>query len=139
MNIIRYLSLRIFNHSFQRFIGVGLSNTLISYIVFIAAFHFFPDFSLKTVLSQTLSYSAGIVWSYYWNRKWVFRSNNQLGHESSRFMISQIVMLLLSVALLAITVDFLKWPATLSWVGSMGLVTITNYLILQQWVFEAAK
>ena len=55
---------------FIRFVIIGLSNMAISYIVFIASYNFL--FMRNIILSQSVSYFSGILWSFYWNKNYTF-------------------------------------------------------------------
>ncbi|AVM08486.1 GtrA family protein [Bacillus velezensis] len=66
-----------------RFCTVGVGNTLIDFGVFflLAACH------VPYLPAQICSYSAGIINSYVWNRKWTFRVNRKAdGKEIMRFL-----------------------------------------------------
>ncbi len=128
-----------FPASFLRFIGVGLTNMLISLTMFQIALRSLPSFSWQGGAAQTISYSAGIVWSFFWNRKWTFQSSNNLTTEAASFIISQLGMLLISTLLITLTVDIFKWQPTLSWVLVMGIITILNFLVIKKWVFKPVK
>lgn len=112
---------------------------LISLTVFQIALRFLPQFSWQGGAAQTISYSVGIGWSFFWNRKWTFQSSNNLSTEAASFIISQLGMLLISTLLITLTVDLLKWHPTMSWVFVMGIVTILNFLVIKKWVFKPAN
>ncbi|MED3448283.1 GtrA family protein [Bacillus velezensis] len=66
-----------------RFCTVGVGNTLIDFGVFflLAACH------VPYLPAQICSYSAGIINSYVWNRKWTFRVKRKAdGKEIMRFL-----------------------------------------------------
>ncbi|MEH7055316.1 GtrA family protein [Bacillus velezensis] len=66
-----------------RFCTVGVGNTLIDFGVFflLAACH------VPYLRAQICSYSAGIINSYVWNRKWTFRVKRKAdGKEIMRFL-----------------------------------------------------
>ena len=66
-----------------RFCTVGVGNTLIDFGVFflLAACH------VPSLPAQICSYSAGIINSYVWNRKWTFRVKRKAdGKEIMRFL-----------------------------------------------------
>ena len=122
------------NKSFYRFIVVGISNTIISYLTFIIAYHFIVK--SNTIISQILSYSAGIVWSFIWNRRWTFKSKKSMSKEFLLFVLTQVVMLVLSTALLYLIVDRYHYPASISWVCVMAIITILNFVMLKIVVFK---
>lgn len=120
--------------SFVRFIAVGISNTIISYVVFFIAYH--KLFLENTIISQSLSYSIGLVWSFIWNRHWTFKSSKHPAIEFLFFLLSQLTVLALSVALLYWAIDIKHHQADISWFIIMGGLTIVNYLVSRYWVFK---
>jgi putative flippase GtrA len=119
-----------------RFLTVGLTNFIISYLVFIICINTPLTFALKATLSQAISYSAGITWSFIWNRRWTFKSNASVAEQASRFLAVQITLLLLSTISIGLTVDLLHFSPSLSWLSIMTLITLLNYSICQIWVFN---
>ncbi len=128
------------SNRFSRFAIVGLSNTVVSYIVFVLLFYsdLFAG-PMHTPLSQAMSYLAGIIWSFLWNRHWAFRQNQQrsqsLWPDSLRFVALQVSCLLLSVAFVTLLVDHLAFAPELGWVMAMIAITAINFLAMHYWVF----
>ena len=129
----------LFDAKFLKFVLVGLSNTLISYAIFALALRALPDIVWQALLSQVLSYSGGTLWSYYWNRRWSFRSRESIASEMPRFVAVQVLCLTLSAFLVGLAVDVLGFPATLSWIAVMGGIVVINFLLLRLWVFRTSE
>lgn len=123
-------------NTLPRFLIVGLTNTIISYAVFWFSIKTLPPFPLRATASQLLSYSAGILWSFFWNRRWTFKSEGSFGGEMWWFVALQISLLLTSACLIGLIVDFLAFPATGSWILVMSYITIVNYILSKKWVFN---
>lgn len=119
--------------SVVRFGIVGVSNALISFTVFRGAHRVLP-----AGISQGLSYFVGMIWSYYWNRRWTFRSQGNVTAEAARFFSLQVGFLLLSASLLGVLVDHLRQNATLSWFGTAVLITLLNFVLSRFWAFKPA-
>lgn len=64
---------------FVKFGLVGLSNTLLTYVVYAIL----VTLGLHYQLSNVISYAAGIFNSYYWNNKYVFQEDRLLEHLSA--------------------------------------------------------
>lgn len=116
-----------------RFGLVGVSNTVIGFTVFRGALHLFAAF-----YSQALSYSVGMLWSYYWNRRWTFKSESNVAREALRFFGLQIAFMLASAGLLGLLVDDMHFAAGLSWLGVVVLITALNFVLSRYWAFKAA-
>ncbi len=127
------------NSDVTRFIIVGISNIAIGYAVFAVALHLLGDFVLRGTVAQIIAYCVGTVWSYYWNRRWTFRSDADVGGEASRFIILQIGCAVISTGGVGVTVDALHLHPTLSWLGVVGVVSVINYVLSKRWVFKGKE
>jgi putative flippase GtrA len=116
-----------------RFGVVGVSNTVIGYTVFRGAHRILP-----AAVSQALSYLVGMLWSYYWNRRWTFKSQGNVASEAARFFSLQVGFLLLSAGMLGLLVDHLHQNPTASWLGTSVLITILNFVASRFWAFKPA-
>ena len=124
----------LFDRRLPRFLLVGVSNAIVGYSVFMFAYHvIFPG---NVFFSQPISYAAGIVWSYMWNRRWTFESVNKVSHEFQRFVVVQMTFLLASTGLLHIVVDLGKINASVGWILVMSLITVANYFVTKNFVFR---
>lgn len=132
---MRYFGLYLRDNRLIRFLLVGVSNTLISYLVFLLAYNIL--FVGNSLFSQPLSYSAGIVWSYFWNRKWTFQSNSKVRQEFAGFVTIQFLLLLLSTLMVYLIVDTWNANATVGWVLVMTFITILNFLLTKEFVFRS--
>ncbi|MET0795615.1 MAG: GtrA family protein [Polyangiaceae bacterium] len=119
--------------SVLRFGVVGVSNTVIGYSVFRGAHRVLP-----AAVSQALSYLVGMLWSYYWNRRWTFKSQGNVASEAARFFSLQVGFLILSAGLLGLLVDHLGQNPTLSWLGVSVLCTALNFVASRFWAFKPA-
>lgn len=61
---------------FVKFGIVGLSNTVISYVIYIVSLMFFQKLGvLKSsdyLVAQIIAFILSVLWSFYWNNKYVF-------------------------------------------------------------------
>jgi putative flippase GtrA len=127
------LARRLSEVSVVRFGVVGVSNTVLGYTVFRGAHRVLP-----AAVSQALSYLVGMLWSYYWNRRWTFKSQGNLAREAARFFSLQIGFLLASAAMLGLLVDHLRQNPTASWIGTSALCTLLNFVASRFWAFKPA-
>jgi Predicted membrane protein len=72
---------------FVKFGIVGLSNTIISYIVYVVSLLIFRQMAILInsgyLVAQVVAFVLSVLWSFYWNNKIVF--NLQEGEERSVF------------------------------------------------------
>ena len=125
-----------FDSRFIRFLAVGCSNFVVSYSVFWGGMQVFPLFRLRVFLSQIISYSAGIVWSYFWNRKITFSSRGPVAAQMARFVFLQVILALATALLISIGVDRLGFSPAVSWLAVMIPATLVNFLVCRWWVFR---
>lgn len=117
-----------------RFLIVGVSNTAISYTMFFFCFSFLTGGSL--IISQLLSYSSGVMWSYYWNNRWTFHCIVNNKYMMMKFISLQIFLLLLSTTLMHISSMFIQYSLSLIWLMVMVFITLLNFLFSKYLVFK---
>lgn len=114
-----------------RFAVVGVSNTLVDFVIF------FLLQGLIGPIAQAVGYAAGTANSYYWNRRWTFKTDQprQKG-ELTRFLVVNVTVALLTTLLLSLLDAFMPvWAAkVLVTVPGMAL----NYVLSKIWVFRTA-
>jgi len=119
-----------------KFLIVGATNTAISYIIFIILLNNI-NVPHAAGLAQAAGYAAGILWAYFWNRIWTFKSKAEPFKEGMFFLVSQLVLLIVSSVALHILVDQLKLPASVAWFCVMGVITIINYIVQKTFVYRS--
>jgi len=117
-----------------KFVVIGMSNAIISYIVFI--FFYNKILPGDGFFSQCISYAAGILWSFTWNKKWTFSEKTHSWVAFSPFLILQLLLLLLSAFLLTFAKHNLDWNISLIWVCVMATITIMNFVLTKHLVFK---
>lgn len=119
----------------SKFVVVGISNSIISYLVFIITFN-----SLligNAFASQAISYSAGILWSFFWNEKWTFSSERRKSILLISFFFLQITLLVLSSLMMGFAEKYLDCNITLMWFLVMGFITVINFILSKTLVFKS--
>jgi len=118
----------------SKFVMVGISNSIISYLVFIVSFN---NILIGNVFaSQSFSYSAGILWSFYWNAKWTFTSKRKKSSLLISFVLLQITLLFLSSFMIETFKRNLGWNISLIWFLVMFAITVTNFLSSKILIFK---
>ena len=80
---------------------IGISNTLINWIIFFLL----NLVEVNYILANIIAYSLATINSYIWNSKWVFKYNNEKLVSSLKFIIVNLVGLILNTIILFILVD----------------------------------
>ena len=119
---------------FQKFAVVGITNTAIGYSVFFGLFHFVHFHYLAAAV---VGYVSGLVWGFFFNRRWTFRSAE--GARSRQFIpfgSVYLVSLLLSMLLLRFLVAALHMDPRAANIVAIGLSTLTNFAGCKLFVFR---
>ena len=70
-------------YKFIKYCAVGVLNTLICLgVIFICK----SIFEINPYVSNAIGYIAGVINSFLWNKKWVFKSNRNMGREAIVFI-----------------------------------------------------
>ncbi len=124
---------------FVKFGIVGLSNTLISYVVYVAGVWFGMHYLLASILGFVIS----VLNSFYWNNKYVFgqgkEERNLLKTLLKTFMAYAFTGLVLANILLYIWVDILGISEYLGPLINLVVTVPLNFVINKLWAFRGGK
>lgn len=130
---------------FVKYCAVGVLNTLLCLgVIFFCK----SILELNPYLSNALGYGVGLINSFLWNKKWVFRSDGRIATEAIRFLCGFAVCYALQFAVVwalnqsafgAIEVDL--WVFTLSGYGIATILgnavyTIGNFVYNRFFTFK---
>ncbi len=120
---------------------VGLSGTVID----IALLAFLKQsFGMRTLFANVISYSAGIVNNFYWNRRWTFPETKhniwkQFAQYASVNLTGLAIDTMLVVALEPLFMPFVPDGAQstiLAKIVSTGIIAVWNFGINRIWTFN---
>lgn len=124
---------------FIKFGIVGLSNTLISYVVYLVGVRIGMHYLLASVLGFVIS----VLNSFYWNNKYVFRQGdeerNLLLTLIKTFMAYASTGLVLANILLYIWVDILGISEYLGPIINLVITVPLNFVINKLWAFRGRR
>lgn len=92
---------RMFSNQKIRFLFVGGLNTIVGY----GSFALLLFMNLNYLVANTISYIIGIIHSYFWNKKFTFKSKNKSPLELVKFIFVYIVNYLIGMIILYLLVD----------------------------------
>ena len=120
---------------FLKFVLVGCSNTIILLAVYyIIIFILGKQYYL---FGQTLGYIAGIVNSFYWNSRCVFRNKSSQGWNAFvKMCFCYGSTYFLQMGLLYISVEMLKWSEVISPIIAIVITTPVNFIINKAFAFR---
>lgn len=133
---------------FVKFGIVGLSNTIVSYVLYAGGLLLFRRFGLfggkDYLAAQAVAFALSVLWSFYWNSRFVFRLEE--GGKRSRWK-----ALLKTYVSYSFTGLFLNGALLVLWVGKFHisefaapfinlLVSVPlNFLMNKFWAFKGGK
>ena len=99
-----------------------------------------PKNEIQLQLANILSWTAGVVFSYFMNRIFVFESKekNKI-KEAGKFVSSRVVTLLMDMAIMGLGVSLLKFNDKIMKLVSQVVITISNYIFSKLFVFKNKK
>jgi len=118
---------------FIKYVGVGVSNTLITFLTFTLLRTLHCD----EYLANALGYLAGMVNSFCWNRQWVFRSmdGNRL-HQAIWFLIGALLCWLVQLGVFSVLLRMALHESAAYLIG-MGCYTVLNYFFNKKITFRS--
>ncbi len=121
------------------YLVVGVLTTIVSWgAAWVATLIFDPNVSWQNAVINTISWGAGVVFGYFANRKYVFKSTNpEMMKEFISFAGGRISTWLLDVIIMEVTVNMLNlpyWPCKI-FISSV-LVMAANYVLSKLFVFR---
>lgn len=144
--LIRFFHLKISDSNwdklcqFVQFGIVGLSNTLISYVVYAI----FVALGTHYLVASLLGFLVSVINAFYWNNKYVFKAEE--GEERTlwssflkTFTSYAGTGLILNNILLILWVDVLKLHAMLGPIINLFITIPLNFLLNKYWAFRKTK
>lgn len=131
---------------FVRFGLVGVSNTLISYILYVAGLLVFRKIpaleSADYLLAQVAAFILSVLWSFYWNNRLVFQEKQGRKRVAIRTLIKTYISysftgLFLNSILLILWVQILGISEFIAPVINLLISVPLNFIINKFWAFRA--
>lgn len=130
---------------FVRFGIVGLSNTVISYVIYVMMLwvfqrkNSFPHWDY--LAAQVVAFILSVLWSFYWNNKYVFHLNSQsflkmMGALAKTYISYAFTGLILSNILSIIWVELLHVNKLLAPIINLLFSVPINFLLNKFWAFR---
>ena len=122
---------------FVQFCVVGLSNTLISYLIYAV----FVLLGWNYILGSIVGFVVSVTNSFYWNNKYVFKQENGkhrsiLASYVKTFLSYAATGLVLANILLVIWVELLHLPELLGPIVSLLVTIPLNFILNKLWAFR---
>lgn len=120
---------------FVKFCVIGLLNVFVDWSIYFALNHFTP---LHKVVAKFCSFVAGATNSYYFNRKWTFRSTSkEIGKEFSKFFLVASIGSVLNTSIFWFISLKLGFADIVGLIVATGVVTFWNFFANKYWTFKS--
>lgn len=119
---------------------VGVMTTIVSWTAkFIANALLFDNTMFPThfenVVLSTINWVAGVIFAYFTNRRFVFKSKNPMRKEAPKFVLSRVSTWILDVVVMQ-GLTAVKINLVVASLISAVLVTVANYVFSKLFVFH---
>ena len=138
-----------FRNSFLQFVKfgiVGVSNTFISYFIYLISLSIFKHYLLipgyDYIVAQIISFVLSVLWSFYWNNKMVFTLEDNQHRNIFKALIKTYISysfsgLFLSTILLYFWVQIVGISEFISPILNLLISVPINFIINKFWAFKA--
>ena len=133
---------------FIKFGIVGLSNTLISYLLYLISLIVFQKLgileNIDYLVAQVIAFILSVLWSFYWNNKYVFGTEENEERNLVKALIKTYVSyaftgLFLNSILSLLWVEVLHWSKLIAPVINLLVSVPLNFIINKFWAFKGNK
>lgn len=128
---------------FVKFGMVGVSNTVISYLIYVVVLKFCEKYGLipqsDYILAQIISFFLSVLWSFYWNRKFVFQADDNTSFVKSllkTYMSYAFTGIFLSNVLLIIWIKYIGIPKMIAPIFNLVISVPINFILNKFWAFK---
>lgn len=151
LSIFRMLNKELTDKSFQAFMQfikfgiIGVSNTVISYLVYLLCLLLFRRLGILPnsgyLAAQAVGFVISIVWSFYWNNKVVFTLQEDEERSALRTFVKTFISysftgLVLNSVLLVVWVRILSISEFIAPIINLLISVPLNFIINKFWAFR---
>lgn len=133
---------------FIKFGIVGVSNTVISYVIYVGGLMVFKELNILSdynyLLAQMIAFILSVLWSFYWNNKKVFLQEEGKKRSIWKSLIKTYISysftgLFLNSILLFIWVNLLGISEFIAPLINLLISVPLNFIINKFWAFKDSK
>jgi putative flippase GtrA len=118
-----------------KFLSVGVLNTALDASLYFALTRWLGFAALET-LAKAISYGAGLLNSFYWNKSWTFKSDAGTVAALVPFALANLVGLGINVGVMDVCLNDLSLHEITSFVLATGSTFLWNFIISKFVVFK---
>ncbi len=128
--------------SYPRWIGqafkystVGISNTVLDAVLYLVLTHWLGLGGLK-VLAKAISYGAGTLNSFHWNRSWTFKSRARAAATFIPFVLVSLAALGINAAAMYVSLDLFSQREFVAFTLATSVTLLWNFGVTKFVVFR---
>lgn len=153
--VLRFLVYKVFRLSVQeekinvliqfiKFGIIGLSNTVISYVIYIVSLMLMQKMgifaNIDYLIAQFIGFVLSVLWSFYWNNKFVFREDgkkrNLIRTLLKTYISYSFTGLFLNSVLSVLWVEVFHWSKMIAPIVNLLISVPLNFIINKFWAFK---
>lgn len=115
-----------------RYIITGVCTTLVNYIIFVLCLYINKDMYLT---ANTIAWIGAVLFAYYTNKKYVFKSDGNSKQEFQSFLILRLLTLLIENVLLYVLIQLLI-PVLIAKITVSFITIMSNYILCKCKIFK---
>ena len=128
---ITRLKVKYFDYSMLRWVAVGVSTTLIDYLIFITLYGPVNSVFIANLFSASVSTSI----NYYVHHKWTFKSDQNHSRSGLKYILNLIFWWLVSTSIIK-TLIVLDIDPKIAKLAPLLVIAPINYFVLNKIVFK---
>lgn len=117
---------------FIKFGLVGVLNTIITIIIFNAL----RFLGVNMIGANIIGFIGGMINSYFWNNRWVFKSNSKEISTIIKFIIVNLIVMGINTFILILLVENIGLNETIAQGLALILTTAVNFIGNKLWTFN---
>lgn len=122
-----------FVSQFMKFGIVGISNTLLSLVIY----YVLVFLGLHYILANVLAFAISVLNAFYWNRKYVFKSKSECKvKQLAKVYLSYGLTFALGTGLLFFQVEIIGISVLFAPLVNLCITTPLNFTINRSWAFK---
>jgi len=129
---------------FVKFGIIGLSNTVISYVIYVLALWSFQSMRIfpkgDYLIAQLIGFVLSVLWSFYWNNKFVFKEGdgkrNWIHALFKTYVSYAFTGLFLNSILSILWVEVLHWSKMIAPIINLLVSVPLNFIMNKFWAFR---
>lgn len=131
---------------FIKFGVVGVTNTVIGYVLNVGTLFLLRDYNVPWdyIVGNIVSFILSVLWSFYWNNKYVFTAENQQKRNIAAALLKTYIAygftgIILSNTLSYVWIDIFKISKYVAPLINLIISVPLNFLINKFWAFNEKR